>query len=133
MKIEWDKIITNAISSLVTMAFIGAALIVWKGATTVDTKVTEATSSLKQTIDFVKESQKITQEELIKISSNQVEMAEKINSLLEQKMFFPAFTNVTIKPFNANIAVERSIERLDIQQRAPDYSRLPTIKYPTKD
>lgn len=39
MSIEWNKIVSNAISALVVAVFLGAATIVWKGATSVDDKV----------------------------------------------------------------------------------------------
>ena len=39
MTIEWNKIVGNAISALVVAVFLGAATIVWKGATSVDDKV----------------------------------------------------------------------------------------------
>jgi hypothetical protein len=39
MNIEWNKIVGNAISALVVAVFVGAAAIVWRGATTVDDKV----------------------------------------------------------------------------------------------
>ena len=39
MNIDWNKIVTQAITALVVGTFMGAAAIVWKGATTVDTKV----------------------------------------------------------------------------------------------
>jgi hypothetical protein len=39
LKVEWSKIITNAISTLVVAVFVGAGAIVWEGATSVDAKV----------------------------------------------------------------------------------------------
>jgi len=39
MNIEWNKVVTQAITALVVAVFLGAATIVWKGATSVDDKV----------------------------------------------------------------------------------------------
>lgn len=39
MTIEWNKIVTNAVSALMISVFLGATTIVWKGATSVDDKV----------------------------------------------------------------------------------------------
>ena len=50
MKIEWDKVITQAITTLVVAIFLGAATIVWKGATSVDTKVQNTREDLQHLI-----------------------------------------------------------------------------------
>ena len=51
MTIEWNKIVTNAISALVVTTFLGAATIVWKGATSVDTKVQSTREDMTHLID----------------------------------------------------------------------------------
>jgi len=51
MTIEWNKIATNAISALVVTVFLGAATIVWKGATSVDTKVQNTRDDMTHLID----------------------------------------------------------------------------------
>lgn len=53
MKIEWDKIITNAISALVVAVFLGAATIVWKGATSVDNKVQSTREDMQHLITAI--------------------------------------------------------------------------------
>ena len=42
MKINWDTVITNVISTFFAAIIIAAAAIIWNGATTVDEKVNEA-------------------------------------------------------------------------------------------
>jgi hypothetical protein len=51
MSIEWNKIATNAISALVVTVFLGAATIVWKGATSVDSKVQATREDMTHLID----------------------------------------------------------------------------------
>ena len=46
MKLELEKIAGTAVSAVITAMVIGAAAIVWKGATTVDDKVNQATEEL---------------------------------------------------------------------------------------
>jgi len=46
MKLELEKIAGTAVSAVITAMVIGAAAIVWKGATTVDDKVNRATEEL---------------------------------------------------------------------------------------
>ena len=47
---EWNKIVTNAVSALVVATFLGAATIVWKGATSVDTKVQNTRDDMQHLI-----------------------------------------------------------------------------------
>jgi hypothetical protein len=46
VKLELEKIAGTAVSAVITAMVIGAAAIVWKGATTVDDKVNQATEEL---------------------------------------------------------------------------------------
>lgn len=46
--INWNSIVTNAVSTLVAAVFVGAALIVWKSATTIDQQVEDATDNIKR-------------------------------------------------------------------------------------
>lgn len=48
--IEWPKIVTNAVSAVVVMVFVGACTIVWRGATSVDSKVNDTKATLQQLI-----------------------------------------------------------------------------------
>ncbi len=45
--INWNSIVTNAISTLVAAVFVGAAIIVWTAATTIDEKISTATEDIK--------------------------------------------------------------------------------------
>ena len=55
MKLELEKIIGTAVSAVVTAMVIGAAAIVWKGATTVDAKVNQATEDLSLQAAYITE------------------------------------------------------------------------------
>lgn len=46
LKIDYDKIITNAISALVTIVFVGAATIVWTKANGIEEAISKATAGL---------------------------------------------------------------------------------------
>lgn len=50
MKIDFNKIVTQAITALVVAVFLGAATIVWKGATSVDDKVQNTRDDLQHLI-----------------------------------------------------------------------------------
>jgi len=51
LKVEWNKIVTNAISTLVVAVFVGAMAIVWNSAMTVDTKVQSTREDMTHLID----------------------------------------------------------------------------------
>ena len=55
MKLELEKIVGTAVSAVVTAMVIGAAAIVWKGATTVDAKVNQATEDLSLQAAYITE------------------------------------------------------------------------------
>jgi hypothetical protein len=89
MKIEWEKILTNAISALVTMIFVGACVVVWQGATTVDTKVQKATENTKSTIEYVQKLVEVVQEEMADIKNtqnDQISTQEDIKSQLSEQL-----------------------------------------------
>jgi len=45
--INWNSVVTNAVSTLVAAVFVGAAVIVWNAATTIDAKIGTATTDIK--------------------------------------------------------------------------------------
>jgi uncharacterized coiled-coil protein SlyX len=49
--INWKKIIENVISYLVTSVFVGACVIVWRGATTVDERVGKTEKNFQALIE----------------------------------------------------------------------------------
>ncbi len=49
MNIDYGKIVTNALSALVATVFVGAAVIVWNAATTIDERIEDASSGLRAT------------------------------------------------------------------------------------
>jgi predicted RNA-binding protein with PIN domain len=46
--IHWNSVVTNAVSTLVAAVFVGAAVIVWNAATTIDTRIEIATNDIKE-------------------------------------------------------------------------------------
>lgn len=70
--INFKKIVENVISYLVTSVFIGACVIVWRGATTVDERVGRTETNVKVLIDNL--SAKLSAYEAqMKSQSNQLE------------------------------------------------------------
>ena len=49
MNIDFGKVVTNALSALVATVFVGAAVIVWNAATTIDERIENANAGMKAT------------------------------------------------------------------------------------
>jgi hypothetical protein len=68
---EWNKIVTNAISALVVAVFLGAATIVWRGATSVDDKVQTTREDMQYLITSLSE----------KLATHQVQLGALSNQM----------------------------------------------------
>ena len=79
MKLEWDKIVSNAVSTIVTMIVVGAGVIIWKGATTVDDKVNDATAVLKEQADYMQKAVEVIQSEMVTMKNQQNHIIQLLN------------------------------------------------------
>ena len=69
MKLELEKIIGTAVSAVVTAMVIGAAAIVWKGATTVDAKVNQATEDLSLQAAYITQAVDMLEAEVLELKT----------------------------------------------------------------
>ena len=69
MKIDYSKIVTNALSSLVAAVFVGAAAIVWHAANSVDERITEANQDIVRQQTALKATQETIIPELTSMKS----------------------------------------------------------------
>ena len=67
MKLELEKIVGTAVSAVVTAMVIGAAAIVWKGATTVDAKVNQATDDLSLQAAYITQAVDMLEAEVLEL------------------------------------------------------------------
>ena len=67
MKLELEKIAGTAVSAVITAMVIGAAAIVWKGATTVDDKVNQATHDLSVQAAYITEAVDMLEAEVLEL------------------------------------------------------------------
>jgi len=92
--INWNAIVTNALSALVATVFVGAAVIVWNAATSIDTKVETATASIIETQVNLAAAQKTASGEISKLKA-------EINKLQEQ---IAHLNDIPAAPKNASAA-----------------------------
>ena len=67
MKLELEKVAGTVVSAVVTAMVIGAAAIVWKGATTVDDKVNQATHDLSVQAAYTTEAVDMLETEVLEL------------------------------------------------------------------
>jgi hypothetical protein len=67
MKLELEKIVGTAVSAVVTAMVIGAAAIVWRGATTVDAKVNQATDDLSLQAAYITQAVDMLEAEVLEL------------------------------------------------------------------
>lgn len=82
MKIEFDKVMTNAVSALVVTVILGAAAIMWRGATTVDSKVQQTRADLEHLIN-------VLSDQLASYQSQLTTFSNQLNTLAEQSVLPP--------------------------------------------
>ena len=77
--IDWKKIVTNALSLLVASMFVGAAAIVWNGATTVGEKVTASEMRITAAISILSEEIAINSDEIFELREMLAERGYEVN------------------------------------------------------
>ena len=55
MKLDWNKIVSSAVTVLVATVFMGAALQLWNGVQTIDTRIDSNLVKIKATQDVLSE------------------------------------------------------------------------------
>lgn len=78
MKIDFEKIVTQAITAVVVGVFYGACLIVWRGATTVGDRVSQSEQKILKIME-------VTSEQLAQFQAESNEKFLKLSEQLESK------------------------------------------------
>ena len=81
MSIDFGKIVTNALSTLVAAVFVGAAAIVWQAATSVDDRINEANRDIIKQQSALKATQETIVPELASMKSTIEDLRAEIRSL----------------------------------------------------
>ena len=81
MKIDYGKIVTNALSALVATVFVGAAIIVWNAATSIDTRIEEANAGIKKQQSSIKATQETLIPEVSDIKRKVYDIESQLKSL----------------------------------------------------
>jgi len=74
MRIDWSKVFTNAITVLVTAVFLGAAMQLWNGVQTIDSRIDANVSTIRAT-------QEVLAPKVDTIEDRLVEILERLNDI----------------------------------------------------
>ena len=87
MKLDWEKIISNAVTVLVATVFIGAAAKLWSGVESIDSRINSNLSSIRATQNVLAPKVDKIEQELYRIS----ELLTKEDSTLDEiKLSLPS-------------------------------------------
>jgi len=111
IQIDWNKIVTNAVSALVTIVFVGAATVVWTKANGIEDAISEATKGLVVQTEKLDKTIIVIQKEMIEDRNSRREeielLQEKIlelqNQLLISEKEKPLKTGSISEDFNFKI------------------------------
>jgi hypothetical protein len=81
MEIDYGKIVTNALSALVAATFVGAAVIVWNAATSIDTRIEDANSDIMSQQAAITATQKTIIPELAGIRKKMEDVEGQLKSI----------------------------------------------------
>ena len=111
MEIDYGKIVTNALSTLVAAVFVGAAVIVWNAATSVDKKISLANKDILNQQAALKATQETIVPKLVAIKyqvgeiENQLKSLNKIlaeSEILQDKISYNPNQPFVLKEFYKN-------------------------------
>jgi hypothetical protein len=74
MRIDWSKVFTNAITVLVTAVFLGAAMQLWNGVQTIDSRIDANVSTIRAT-------QEVLAPKVDAIEDRLVEILKRLNDI----------------------------------------------------
>lgn len=74
MKLEWSKIIGNAVTVLVATVFVGAAINLWEGVQTIDLRIDENLRGIRATQEVIAPKVDKLEEAMLEILKQQKEL-----------------------------------------------------------
>jgi len=89
--IDWSKVQTNVISTVLIGIVAGALAIVWKGATSVDDKVNASAEALRIVVEEL-------QKEIVDLKEHNNELTQAINDLRKEIEKEPGKKKIEINP-----------------------------------
>lgn len=124
LEIEWNKVLTQAVTTVVVGVFASACVIVWKGATTVGDRVSESEAKIVHLINGVSDEFSKAQAETKKeLSQLRIDMS---NSLHTPVVYGPPTLQQMQETEKATAALENSF---NIEQKAIKADLIDKLQY----
>lgn len=114
MKIEFEKIVTNAVSAVVVSVVLGAAAIIWKGATTVDEKVQSTRADMTHLIDALSDELGGQKAQLISLSNQLAVLISNQSVVISQPPKLASAGNPNVE--QPSIRKELTAEQLKLRE-----------------
>ena len=105
MKLDWDKIVSNAVTVLVATVFVGAAAKLWSGVESIDSRINSNLTSIRATQNVLAPKVDKIEEELNKIS----ELLSKQDDTEDPKPVFQIPTKGTFDLINENYLEQQTV------------------------
>ncbi|MEM6405276.1 MAG: hypothetical protein AAF669_01585 [Pseudomonadota bacterium] len=84
-KILWDEVMTNVVSAFIAALFVGAGVIVWDAASTMDQKIEKAKSELHRQQNSITGTQEILRKELSLLEAK-TKILEEENRITQKQL-----------------------------------------------
>jgi hypothetical protein len=133
---DWDKIVSSAVSTLVGGIIVGAGVVVWNGATSVDDKIEAAQAAQQEQFDalviqreYMIEAVEVMEEEIIRLNNKINDLSESDEILKEA--FSKKDFNVPLLPSGGHevetpTPTQEYFEDDYIQQQLPQLNNIPS-------
>jgi hypothetical protein len=118
--IKWDDIVSDVIKTVFAVIVIGAATIVWQGATSVEAKVNESKAEMRHMIEGTANELASLKAEMSLVRSNLQLLRADIPNMIEQKMIYgPPLpphvdTGVTLLTNNPTFQMQQKVYQSDL-------------------
>ena len=91
MKLEWNKIVSNAVTVLVATVFVGACTYLWRGVQTVDQRIDQNLSSIRATQNVIAPKVDKLEAAIQELLAHHEDLVEEVNATKSE-------TNIKFEP-----------------------------------
>ena len=103
MKLEWNKIVSNAVTVLVATVFVGAGTYLWQGVRTIDQRIDKNLSSIRATQNIIAPKVDRLESAIEELLAHHNNLAQEVNATeSENEMEFEPGDKPTIEQIGDN-------------------------------
>jgi len=101
MKLNWNKIVSNAVTVLVATVFVGAGAYLWRGVQTIDSRIDKNLSSIRATQEVI------------------APKVDRLEEIMEELVshHLPDANKTTTRPLEFKKGTEPTLDLIDVRQQ----------------